>query len=75
MVSQQGEGESAGGTGPLAEIQSWHRRGDDLAGICAQLDSPGESHDISHVTLQFLMITLNIAAIPCLASYADNLAP
>ncbi|KAK9909936.1 hypothetical protein WJX75_009720 [Coccomyxa subellipsoidea] len=40
VVSQQGEGESARGTGPLAEIQSWHRRGDDLAGICAQLDSP-----------------------------------
>lgn len=44
VVSQQGEDESAGRENPLEEIGFWHRRGDDLAGICAQLDSPGQQH-------------------------------
>ncbi|BDA42104.1 Dynein heavy chain 2, axonemal [Coccomyxa sp. Obi] len=41
VVSQQDEGQSSGGGGPLAEIRFWHSRGDDLANILAQLDSPG----------------------------------
>jgi hypothetical protein len=28
-------------SGPLAEIQFWRDRGEDLAGICAQIESPG----------------------------------
>ena len=40
VLGQQDMGGS--GEGPLAEITFWQRRGDDLSGICQQLDAPGE---------------------------------
>lgn len=61
VVSQQGEGESSGGVGPLAEIQFWHRRGEDLAGIRTQLDSPGQQCTPSHLVC-LLLLRLAMAA-------------
>lgn len=41
VMSQQDEGQSSHGGGPLAEIRFWHSRGEDLANVLAQLDLPG----------------------------------
>ena len=46
LLGQQDTGGS--GEGPLAEITFWQRRGDDLSGICRQLDAPGERRNGLH---------------------------
>ncbi len=46
VVRQQEKGQSSGGDGPSAEIRLWHTRGDDLAIILVQLDSPGQEPQI-----------------------------
>ena len=41
VVNQQDIAHAEDQAGPLEELRFWQHRGDDLSGICQQLDAPG----------------------------------
>ena len=50
VLHQRSPGALASDLGPLAEMEFWRRRNEDLQGLCRQISSPGTCLQICHST-------------------------
>ena len=48
LLHQRSPGALASDLGPLAEMEFWRRRNEDLQGLCRQISSPGTCLQICH---------------------------